>query len=270
MGFGMNKLRGNQSNKSATCPADEAAKAYLYERAKLNRILKDTIHDDCLSDAMIYQGRARDEISAQMQKAVLQAVATSGAGSAGTDLAASAAAVSPSIPLIVISESLGSKVAFDAIYKLATSANPTVRAAGLRTFDRTTQIFMGANQLPILALADRKLDGTIGIRSEDGGYPEDPIAELIKSRAQGLRASESLALQVAAFADPNDLLSFALARRPYALNARYPVVDVIVSNDKTYFGLAELPTTAHLGYRQNDAVRALIACGNPKSKACQK
>ena len=80
---------------------------------------------------MIYQGRSRDDISGQMQKAIVQASATSGGEAKAGDLVAAAAAVSPSIPLVIVSESLGSKVAFDAIWKLI--ANASTAAAGQRT-----------------------------------------------------------------------------------------------------------------------------------------
>jgi len=121
----------DQTDKSPICPPAEASKVYPYQRATLNRILKDGILDDCLSDAMIYQGRSRDDISGQMQKAIVQASATSGGEAKAGDLVAAAAAVSPSIPLVIVSESLGSKVAFDAIWKLI--ANASTAAAGQRT-----------------------------------------------------------------------------------------------------------------------------------------
>ena len=260
----------DQTNKSAACPPVEAAKTYPYQRATLNRILKDTILDDCLSDAMIYQGRARDDINAQMQQAVLQAVATSGGAAKVASNAVMAAAVPPSVPLIVVTESLGSKVAFDALFKLSTKAETS--AAGARTWDRITHIFMGANQLPILGLADKKLDGTFALRADQNGYPEDPISALMSARQRTMSLMDGPAQklpQVVAFTDPNDLLSFILASSPHAAAAGYPVVDVIVSNDKTYLGVAELPNTAHLGYRSNEVVRSLIACGNPKSAGCE-
>lgn len=258
----------DQTNKSPACPPGEAAKTYPYRRATLNRILKDTILDDCLSDAMIYQGKSRDDINLQMQQAVLQAVATSGGGAKVASNVASAAAVPQSVPLVVVTESLGSKVAFDALYKLSVKTGTS--AAGNRTWNRVTQIFMGANQLPILALADKKLDGTMAFARERDGYPEDPISALMSKRTLGLVDGQPQKLpQVVAFTDPNDLLSFILAPSPHAAAAGYPAVDVVVSNDDTYFGLVEMPTTAHLGYRTNEVVRRLIACGNPKSAACK-
>lgn len=266
------RLCYDQTEKSATCPAEEKAKAYPYQRAVLNRMLKDSILDDCLSDAVIYQGRSRDQINERMQRAVLQAMATSGGKSSGGDMAAAAASVEENIPLVVVSESLGSKVAFDAIFKLAESKSSAQRAAGQRTFDRTTMIYMGANQVPILALGDSLLDGSVKSLAPDArAYPEDSLAELIRARKARapLKAAavSAMPLRVVAFSDPNDLLSYVLVPSPWANS--YDVVDVVVSNASTVLWLVEMPTTAHLGYRENSEVRKLIACGNPASVRCR-
>jgi hypothetical protein len=268
------RLCYDQTDKSPTCPAAEASKTYPYPRAALNRLLKDTILDDCLSDALIYQGTARDEISGQIQKAIVQASATSGGERRSDDMLAASASVPADIPLVFITDSLGSKVTFDAVWKLTTGR--ATAAAGQRTFDRTSQIFMRANQLPILALADKHLDGTSALRADSigasaGEYPQDPIAALMRDqRARGRSFAEPRhqLLQVVAFTDPNDLLSFILAPSPHSQAAGYPVVDVVLSNDKTYLWTAELPTTAHLGYAMNPKVQRLIRCGHRVDGGC--
>jgi hypothetical protein len=75
----------------------------------------------------------------------------------------------------------------------------------------------------------------------------------------------SAALTVVAFIDPNDLLSFRLVPR----SDRGRVINFVVSNDVTYLGYAELPTTAHCNYIRNGYVmRAVVfgyAGGPPKS-----
>ena len=266
----------DESDKSAICKASSGP-AYPYDRASLNKSLKDGILDDCLSDAMIYQGKSRDQVSEQVQKAIL----LTAAGSQGADAAAAterAGAVPASVPFVVVAESLGSKIAFDAIYKLVTSPDAATAKGGQATFDRTTQIFMGANQLPILALADQSLPGAPAMaqaRTGEPAYPTDPIAALIAHRQAGLRTPDIVAHaaprppQVIAFSDPNDLLSYTLAPSQQAAVAGYPVVDVIVSNTTTWLGLFELPTTAHTSYLTNDAVARLIACGHPASATCR-
>ena len=71
-----------------------------------------------------------------------------------------------------------------------------------------------------------------------------------------------------AFTDPNDLLSYRLMPWRYA-RPGVTVVDVLVSNDKTYFGLLENPLSAHTGYMKNPAVTKAIMCGLPTSEYCK-
>lgn len=250
----------DQSDKSAQCPAAEAAKTYPYQRARLNRMTKDRLVNDCLADAMIYQGKPRIDIDERMQAAIVQAVNTTGGRPAAN----------PQSPVVVITDSVGSKITFDAIYKLATGPGKGKEKAGMALFNRTALVFMRANQMPILALADKRLDGSLSAERVDAGFPSDPIQALILRRNAAPGGSRFHGVPtVVAFSDPNDMLSYALARSPLAVGASYPIIDVIVSNEVTYFGLFELPNTAHLDYAKTDAVRRLIACGNPRSSACK-
>lgn len=247
----------DQSQKSSSCRtlAPEAP-SYPYQRASLNRALKDGLLNDCLADAIIYQGKSRDAISSQVQQALL--AATTAHGAAMTKSALLDAASGETKPIVFISESLGSKVAFDAIYKLQNSGEKAENAAGARIFDRFAQVFMGANQLPMLALADQVVGGEVTLqRAAD--YPIDPLSALVGSRKARPSVMTSQPMQIVAFTDPNDLLSYALVRSPSTLS--FDVIDVIVSNDSTWFGFIERPDTAHAGYRANAAVTKLIACG---------
>lgn len=253
----------DQSSKSTHCPAAEAAQALPYARARFNRMTKDGLINDCLSDALIYQGKSRVDINERMQAAILQAVNTTGGqrGQAGPP---------STIPVVVITDSIGSKITFDAIYKLATGSGKEKERAGISLFNRTALVFMRANQMPILALADKRLDGTLAPERADAEFPSDPIQALIQRRNADPGSRSHNVPTVVAFSDPNDLLSYALVRSPYAAAAGYPIVDVIVSNDPTYAGLFELPDKAHSDYAENDAVRRLIACGHPRSSACRQ
>ncbi len=255
-----NQVCYDQTTKSNACLASGLPQnKYPYERASLNARFKDVMLNDCLVDAIIYQGRSRDAISEQFQKSIIQALGTVGKGAPDENpLAVTAKEVAP---LVVLTDSLGSKVTFDAIYKLVTSADPEKAAAGERTFDRVAQIFMQANQWPLLALADQRIDEMVTRKTTMDGYPPDPIASLSIKRRKFRTAKMPIKLRVVAFTDPNDLLSYALhgAKR----DDSYDVVDVIVSNDNTYLKMIENPYTAHKTYGENDAVNKLIACGNP-------
>lgn len=251
----------DQTNKSESCKAlDTDSPPYPYARASLNRGLKDELLNDCLADAIIYQGKSRDAISAQLQRAILVAATTGGSKLAKSSV--ERAAAQEATPIAFISESLGSKVAFDAIYMLQTSGDADERAAGVRTFDRFAQVYMGANQLPILSLADQDVGNETKMRAATK-YPADPLGALLNDRkARSLLVARE-PLQVVAFTDPNDLLSYALSRAKPVVS--FDVIDVIVSNDWTYFEFLERPDTAHTGYRTNDSVMRLIACG---TKGC--
>ena len=268
----------DQSTKSANCSATEVDKPYGYKRALVNKFVKDSLLNDCLSDAMIYQGRARDEINAEMRLAILSALAgSSERSSTPRQLAQVVAAMPEANPILFVSDSLGSKIAFDAIMKLQQA--PATKSAGDRIAARTQQIFMRANQLPILALADQPLGGGKAALLPEDSYSSDPLAALaaLRSRAKsaarppGAQISKAMdaPLRVVAFTDPNDLLSYSLAKSPHFDSSAYSIVDVIVSNAPTYLGLLEMPTTAHVGYTSNAAVKRLIACGSLGS-ACQQ
>jgi hypothetical protein len=63
---------------------------------------------------------------------------------------------------------------------------------------------------------------------------------------------------VVVFSDPNDLLSYRLI--PSVLDvSRARLINVIESNETTWFGYVERPDTAHCGYPWNPAVMGLIA-----------
>ncbi|KIO50270.1 hypothetical protein [Nitrosospira sp. NpAV] len=255
------QLCADQTKKSKTCTDSGFSKpAYPYERATFNRKLKDRLLNDCLADAIIYQGKSRDAIVQQVQKAILTAVSSLNRESASAydfNIAAT-----ESTPLVFITESLGSKITFDAIYKLIHSEEKNAKAAGLRTFDRTALVFMGANQMPILALADQSLDGTSFFLTNSANYPTDPLAALIAIKKMRPSLTAPSIPKVIAFSDPNDLFSYILV--PSKEVATYDVVDVVVSNKNTYFGFFEPPETAHTTYLANPSVMRLIACGTEK------
>ncbi|UOD30869.1 hypothetical protein INH39_03800 [Massilia violaceinigra] len=213
--------------------------------------------DDCLADAVIYQGKARESINQRMQAAILQAVG--GGNGNGTALVPGGGEVPPEpVPLVLITDSLGSKVTFDALFRL--TSTPQQAAAALQVFDRTPHIFMRANQLPLLRLAEMDLDGSMAPQGP-GGFPADPIQALIeRSRMQGIGKPTGVPAGVAtvvAFADPNDVLSYTLVKSPFAARATYPIIDVVESNAPSYLGLLELPDRAHTGYARNPAVRRI-------------
>lgn len=239
-------------------------------RASLNGALKDGLLNDCLSDAMIYQGASRPVIRQKMANAIAQVLEDSQTQARGAGLTPGS--------FVLVSDSLGSKVSFDALEQmLGPQAPPPQRSVGESALDRLALVFMQANQMPILGLADQVI-------AQDKGRPVQPQPEadamlrLLRVKADqpdaAARPSASRGTSVAskmglvAFTDPNDLLSYRLLPSRYAVPG-IDVSDVLVSNDRTYLGLLELPNTAHTDYRLNQDVTRLIACGSIGSKLCK-
>jgi len=237
----------DQSDKSELCAG---APPYPYTRARLNARFKDGLIDDCLPDALIYQGVARDEIQRRMRDAILQALA-------GGDGDAS--------PLVVISHSMGSKILFDTLLRMSEEA-PGSRAERLamRAVDRMRFLVMAANQIPLLSLADQQI-ASAGLAP---AVP-DSLQLLLQKRLASNQRRADRHLTLVAFTDPNDLLSYTLPPEKYARDG-VTVYNILVSNAPTYLGLLERPDYAHLDYLTNPDVGRLIACGQPTSGLCKR
>ncbi|OAE12393.1 hypothetical protein AZH11_13160 [Pseudomonas simiae] len=266
----------DQSNKSQVCvDSGNSTPAYPYQRASINKVLKDEMIDDCLADALIYQGKSRDFISGQIQTAILRALATPGGEGTATQQVQRVA--TEQTPLVILAESLGSKVVFDALNGLLSNADDAKGQAARQTFMRTRTVFMMANQLPLLGLADQNLQTGINALDTDDRYPQDPIRAMViklgdAASPQSPRAGASRALanlpgpQLVMFSDPSDLLTFVSTPKSEQVPF-YPLVNVLVSNDNTLLGFLERPDKAHEAYTGNKQVLRLMACGNP-SRNC--
>jgi len=249
----------DQSDKSPIC---QGSAPYTPQRAGINARVKDLLMDDCLPDALIYQGEARGQIQQRMRDAVLRATA----GSA------------PDAPLVVISESLGSKILFDTLSSMLDERGATPDAkraadAAQQTLDRMAYLVMAANQIPILGLADQGLPLEAGRRA----LPQDSLQRVLERRrarsaaaaaAPGAAPASIAGLTLVAFTDPNDLLSYTLQKEKYE-RPGVAVHNVLVSNARTWFGAFENPIDAHVRYLANPDVGRLIACGEPKSTLCR-
>jgi hypothetical protein len=220
-------------------------------RARLNAAAKDKLIDDCIPDALVYQGVARDAIQQRMAEAIRRA----------TDGAPADA------PLLVLSSSLGSKILFDTLLRMDAGAQQAI--------DRIGYLVMAANQLPLLSLADQQLpDGAAGMGAAAAAAvaaapPVDSLHALLrKRRAPAAPRSEARKLTLVAFSDPNDLLTYTLERERYE-GLGVNVVNVLVSNAPTWFGLLERPDHAHGNYLLNPDVARMVACGQPHSARCE-
>jgi hypothetical protein len=221
-------------------------------RASLNGSVKDKLLNDCLSDAMIYEGASRTAIRDAMVESVSRIIESNPNGDR---------------TLAVVAESLGSKILFDALSSMLESRQPRTQALGQQAARRLGLLYMAGNQLPILGLAEQDIERRPDLQSAEAPDSLQRFLEL--RRRQTLPRAESLArLAVVAFTDPNDLLSYRLLPARYAA-PDVAVADVLVSNAKSWLGLIEDPVAAHLDYLANQEVADLIACGYPRTPSCR-
>ena len=94
----------------------------------------------------------------------------------------------------------------------------------------------------------------------------DVFGLLSRARRQALPGAGPMT--VVAFSDPNDLLSYRIVPEHLAEDLKeFRVINVLVSNDTTYFGYLERPDTAHCGYPWNPHVFGMLARGISSRKA---
>jgi hypothetical protein len=225
-------------------------------RARLNGYVKDRLLNDCLSDAVIYEGASRNAIRDAMIESVSRILESNPNGDR---------------TLAVVAESLGSKILFDALSSMLESRQPRMQALGQQAARRLGLVFMAGNQLPILSLSEQDIERLPGGPSPVPGSTAAPDAlqRFLELRRQSpLRAEPVARLAVVAFTDPNDLLSYRLLPARYAA-PDVAVADALVSIDTTWMGLIENPVSAHLDYLAHPDVAEIIACGWPRMPSCR-
>lgn len=230
------------------------------QRARLNGALKDGLLNDCLADALIYQGQSGDAMRRQMKLAIAHA--------AGRLLPTP---VEPPSSLTLISHSLGSKLVFDALADMAAQGPASAEArVAAQLGQHLDQIFMVSNQLPLLGLADQIIAAPGRSASAPAVAPAPDSLTRLLGLWQGDRAGKRTRTPIAvvALTDPNDLLSYTLQASRYASD-QVRVADVLVSNKQTLLGVLQRPDTTHTGYLANPDVIEVIACGRPRSALCK-
>jgi len=222
-------------------------------RARLNAYVKDNLLNDCLSDAVIYEGASHDAMRDAMIESVSRILESNPNGDR---------------TLAVVAESLGSKILFDALSAMLESRQPRTQALGQQAARRLGLLFMDGNQLPILGLAEQDIEHRPDSRSATAPDALQRFLELRRRQSSAPRAESVARLAVVAFTDPNDLLSYRLLPARYAASD-VAVADVLASNDRTWLGLIENPVPAHLDYLANPDLAGMIACGYPRAANCR-
>jgi hypothetical protein len=256
----------------------DARGQFTWKRASLNATLKAQLLNDCLSDAVIYAGYRSTEIQSALQNAICAAL--DGTTSNNTcDFPAAYGHGSRKI--FIVTESLGSRMVFDAISALKLEAErkgPNALAAFDEAVSPITQIFMLANQLPILALARPAPDSP----DKPAGAAASPTPSMAtalsvlsnartrhhsRQQEKGESSTFESPIGLIAFTDPNDLLSYRIPPSDTAiLGSGASVINVIASNADSYLGLVESPLPAHEAYNLNNDVLRLLFSGSSREK----
>ena len=242
---------------------------FPYARAFLNRELKHGLINDCMTDVVLYGGPNGAAIRVAAEEALCNAL---GGSYHGTDC--SVPHGEPPGALAFIAESLGSKLLFDAVLEVWADAENRHDKA---LFDRvakslasTRMIYLMANQLPLLDVAGPAIgfvNGAPAPQRPTSGSSARDVFDLL-SHLRAWMPSGAGPLTVVAFSDPNDLLSYRVVPKHLAGRLReFRIVNVIVSNDTTYFNYVERPDKAHCGYARNPHVLGMIARGYQAGKS---
>lgn len=242
-------------------------------RASLNQTAR-SFSNDTLPDALAFTGNKGGPIRAAVGQALCWA--TSRSWSELPDEATGTACRRDEDyggrinvdDFVIITHSLGSRVALDTLQEAARqyndpiyAHNPHVQRMTERLRDKEIYLFMLSNQLPLL---------------EVGQDPQEITGQRTAfCAANAPRADERFlkTLHLVAFSDPNDILSYPV---PHAWADRYldsrlclriTNVTLNVAPVRSLFGLGELanPLIAHKGYAGDERVRGLLArgAGNP-------
>ena len=239
-----------------------------FTRATLNRELKRGLINDCLVDVVVLGGPNGNGVRDAMNETVCEAL---GGGLDGTKCEVSEGD-SPAA-LAFVTESLASKLVFDAILRTwnAAQANPDKAAIGrlANSLAAVRMMYMLANQVPLLDVAGgAALEAVLPGATPARAHTSTSDVFGLLSRARRLSPPATAPLTVVAFSDPNDLLSYRIVPQHLAEHFKeFRVINVLVSNDSTYFGYMERPDMAHCGYPWNPHVFDMVAKGYQAGKS---
>lgn len=231
---------------------------FTYQRATINAGLKASLINGCLADAVIYAGQYGKVLKKAMRQAICIALSDEAIPEDDCERGVlPAQATANPTPLVFVTESLGSKLMADAV--LHWEVDDRSGAARIQAFATalapTRQIFMMANQVPMLHLAGVRTAGEARCLVRGGLHG---LVGLINST----KAADAPALSVVAFTDPNDLLSYRLPLDYFTrCGIDATVANLIVSNAPEILGAVENPYPAHTDYEANAAALRYLWCG---------
>ena len=236
-------------------------------RARVNRKLKRNLIDERLADPVIYLGYQRSTLQYPVAHTICSILGGEVEVSPSDRLRrcelqkdqdpfANVPYLEKTDRIAIITQSLGSKITFDVLTQFVKDPLFADKIRGT-----LTTVFMLANQLPLLELADR-----------------DPLSQTtsLGELAQALSANGCNESQfgVVAVSDPNDLLSFDISDTFALRTPNVTFANVQAQLGKRYVGFAVDPLGAHVNHELSEGVLQLIVDGHgngnqQQSAACQ-
>gem|GEM_PF-2121311 len=242
-------------------------KAYGHYRLVGDRFLKEDLMDARFSDAVLYAGEYREHMQYPIVKSVGYILRDD---------------FGPSDELAIITESLGSYMTYDTLLRMSKGYsflderkyNPE---DAKRFVGHTSTIYMLANQIPLLELSDvnnppsEKKAGGAAAPAGSGSQLMKQFAETRAAQAPSRKhgAPLELDLDLVAFSDPNDLLSYPISEADVATRGRASENIHVRYANVTYslarwslFWVAVDPIKAHTGHAASNTILNLIVHGH--------
>jgi len=271
------------------------------ERVYVNRRVKEDVVDRALTDAVLYLGKYHEPIQSGVEEALCQALHSQ--PRTRGDLTQRCNWTKPpseNTTYIFVTHSLGSRILFDILGKVTTGIESD--KSGKSEENKTTNmreeyvnaikngtkvIYMLANQIPLIGIAnlDPKTSSTEPQESlqllktrdkRENQYvvPQEPFVNFLNRETQNSFSAQPKDISVVAFSDPNDILSWGIPwwyekdvnDRITRSSTKVHFTNVFIRNGTHYFGLLEMPTSAHQGYVKNREVWHVILCGAKNGK----
>jgi hypothetical protein len=234
-------------------------------RAWINSEIKTKVMNDGLSDAVLFLGKYQTV----MRRAVIKSLCIFLEGAYSDDNCTPNPRFHSDVAFI--SMSLGSYMLVDV---LAQKESKPKLAWVKPLVSRTRLFYMFANQIPQLELSELIPGATTAtaLAQSSPATKFGAFLELVqRTHAKPATAARAAPLQIVAFTDPNDLLSYQLWLSDLPSDGltppAYEPANVLYPNATPWFGLFANPLTAHTGYSTNPEVLDLVVCG---SGGCQR
>jgi hypothetical protein len=244
------------------------------QRLSLNSAGKSFVNTH-LSDPIIYGGAFGEVLRGAVKSAICVLLrGDSSADSQQCDLGNTSVTAGD---IAIVSSSMGSSLVFDTVSRVGETGTQSERAAVNAFLQRSKRLYMFANQIPLLDL--REL-GDVSGPDWLNAYPcseRPPSSAAPSTGSRSLRnflllrrnvaspteaLDSSLVLNVVAFSDPNDLLTYGLSERFKTKCTPARFANVTVTNAKTgWLFVGANPVEAHTGYDVNPTVLDLLVRG---------